>query len=249
MRTISIDMVYFAVTLGADMKIVASREAESRAPLRSNLHSRKGLLTKMKHRRVRLHWALLTGALVGVQPTISPLLADDTNATRLPTATSGAADTSTIELIKQMQKRIEELEQKVNALERRQATNAVPGDAQAKQHIEELDQKVKVLERQKELEQPQPAGQPLTPQRWRPSHIASICPTTLWAMTGAYRWRRRRQSRRRCRTSRGKSTLTVVNAANSVTAQIESLQAIVAKHPAAILVDASSLTASQPGDC
>jgi phosphate-selective porin OprO/OprP len=102
---------------------------------------------------MRLHWALLTGALVGVQPTTLPLLADDTNATGLPTATSGAADTNTIELIKQMQKCIEELEQKVNALESGKATNAVAGDAKAKQHIEELDQKVKVLEREKELEQ------------------------------------------------------------------------------------------------
>jgi ribose transport system substrate-binding protein len=45
---------------------------------------------------------------------------------------------------------------------------------------------------------------------------------------------------------KGQVNLTVVNAANSVTAQIESLQAIVAKHPAAILVDASSLTALNP---
>jgi ribose transport system substrate-binding protein len=45
---------------------------------------------------------------------------------------------------------------------------------------------------------------------------------------------------------KGEVNLTVVNAADSVTAQIESLQAIVAKHPAAILVDASSLTALNP---
>ena len=45
---------------------------------------------------------------------------------------------------------------------------------------------------------------------------------------------------------KGEVNLTVVNAANSVTAQIESLQAIVAKHPNAILVDASSLTALNP---
>ena len=107
----------------------------------------------MKHRRLRLHWALLTGALVGVQPTTLPLLADGTNTTGLPAANVGAADTNTIELIKQMQKRIEELEQKVQALEGGKATSAVAGDAKAKQQMEELDQKVQALEREKEREQ------------------------------------------------------------------------------------------------
>ncbi|MGO9584319.1 MAG: substrate-binding domain-containing protein [Acidimicrobiales bacterium] len=45
---------------------------------------------------------------------------------------------------------------------------------------------------------------------------------------------------------KGEVKLTIVNASNSVTAQIDSLQAIVAKHPDAILVDASSLTALNP---
>ena len=79
--------------------------------------------------------------------------AEDTNVVVLPAVTVGADRLDTVELIKQLQKRIEELEQKVNALEGGKATNAVAGDAKAKQHIDELDQKVKVLEREKELEQ------------------------------------------------------------------------------------------------
>src|SRR3974390_2364964 len=64
-----------------------------------------------------------------------------------------AQDTNTTELIKQMQKRIDELEQKVQALEGRKPAVVVTNDAAAKQQIEELDQKVKVLERNRELDQ------------------------------------------------------------------------------------------------
>src|SRR5205807_2501814 len=51
-------------------------------------------------------------------------------------------------IIKQLQKRIEELEQKVKTLEGSKAAEGQP----AKQRFEELDQKVKVLERQRELD-------------------------------------------------------------------------------------------------
>ena len=59
----------------------------------------------------------------------------------------GAPDTNTIELIRQLQRRIDELEQKVKVLERGKATPGDTNDAKSKQQIEELDQKVKILER------------------------------------------------------------------------------------------------------
>jgi phosphate-selective porin OprO and OprP len=64
-----------------------------------------------------------------------------------------AEDTNTLEVIKQLQKRIEELENKVKTLEA--SRTAAPGtnDTQTREQVEALDQKVKVLEREKELEQ------------------------------------------------------------------------------------------------
>jgi len=107
----------------------------------------------MRSRQTRLNWAVLIGALVGAQATTVTLRAEGTNSTALPAATNGAADTNTIELIRQMQRRIDELEQKVNALGGGKATSAVPSAPKANQHIEELDQKVKILERERELDQ------------------------------------------------------------------------------------------------
>jgi phosphate-selective porin OprO/OprP len=82
--------------------------------------------------------ALLMGAIVGAQPAALTLRAEDTN---------------TVELIKQLQKRIEELEQKVKVLERGKGPSEEANDPKAKEHLEALDQKVKILEREKELEQ------------------------------------------------------------------------------------------------
>jgi phosphate-selective porin OprO/OprP len=107
----------------------------------------------MKDIQTKILQVLLTSALLIVQPIAATLRAEDTNAVVLPAVTVGADSVNAVELIKQLQKRIEELEQKVNALEGGKATNAVAGDAKAKQQINELDQKVKVLEREKELEQ------------------------------------------------------------------------------------------------
>src|SRR6185369_14077488 len=64
-----------------------------------------------------------------------------------------AQDANTAELIKQLQKRIEELEQKVNALESVKGPGTVTNDTPSKNRIEELNQKVKVLERRRELDQ------------------------------------------------------------------------------------------------
>ena len=96
---------------------------------------------------------MLIGALVGVQATAASVRAESTNTAGLPTATIGATDTSTLELIKQLQRRIDELEQKVRTLEGGKAPSEAPSDAKSKQQLQELDQKVKILERERELDQ------------------------------------------------------------------------------------------------
>jgi hypothetical protein len=88
-----------------------------------------------------------------VQPIAATLRAEDTNVVVIPAVTVGADSVNTVEIIKQLQKRIEELEQKVNALEGGRVTNAVAGDPKTRQHIDELDQKIKVLEREREFDQ------------------------------------------------------------------------------------------------
>jgi len=61
-------------------------------------------------------------------------------------------DAATTELIKQLQRRIEELEQKVQNLEK-EKTQPPPSAAPESKRIDDLDQKVKVLERKREVEQ------------------------------------------------------------------------------------------------
>jgi phosphate-selective porin OprO/OprP len=107
----------------------------------------------MKTRQTKLLWALLISALLGLPLGTLPLRAGDTITTGLPAATIGAADTNTIEIIRQLQRRIEELEQKVRVLERGKGPGEETNDAKARQPIQELDQKVKVLERERELDQ------------------------------------------------------------------------------------------------
>jgi phosphate-selective porin OprO/OprP len=92
----------------------------------------------MRNRQTKLLTALLMGAIVGTQPAVPTLRAEDTN---------------TIQLIKQLQRRIEELEQKVQVLEHGKGPGEAASDAKAKERLEALDQKVKVLEREKELDQ------------------------------------------------------------------------------------------------
>jgi phosphate-selective porin OprO/OprP len=73
-------------------------------------------------------------------------------ASQLITPVLRAEDTNTLEIIKQLQQRIGELEQKVKTLEATKETGEQARDEQAKQRIEDLDQKVKVIERNRELE-------------------------------------------------------------------------------------------------
>jgi phosphate-selective porin OprO/OprP len=102
---------------------------------------------------MRFNRAVLIGALVGVQATAATVRAEGTNSALLPAAAIGVADTNTLELIKQLQRRIEELEQKVRTLEGGKAPVEEPSDAKSKQQLQELDQKVKILEREREVDQ------------------------------------------------------------------------------------------------
>jgi phosphate-selective porin OprO/OprP len=92
----------------------------------------------MRNKQTNMFTVLLVGAVVGLQSAALTLRAEDTN---------------TVELIKQLQKRIEELEDKVKVLERGKTPGEETNNANAREHIEALDQKVKILEREKELDQ------------------------------------------------------------------------------------------------
>ena len=91
----------------------------------------------MQHRQTRPLTAPLLGVILATLPSTMTLRAEDTN---------------TVELIRQLQKRIEQLEEKLNTLEAKQAKEGT-NDVKATQHIEALDQKVQILEREKELQQ------------------------------------------------------------------------------------------------
>jgi phosphate-selective porin OprO/OprP len=69
------------------------------------------------------------------------------------TVPARAQDTNTLEIIRQLQKRIEELEQKVQALENGKSAAVVTNDGGPTKRIEELDQEVKTLRRNQDLEQ------------------------------------------------------------------------------------------------
>ena len=70
----------------------------------------------MKGRHTRLRLAVLIGALLGAQASTETWCAEGTNAAASPAAVMGATDANTLEIIKQLQRRIDELEQKVKAL-------------------------------------------------------------------------------------------------------------------------------------
>src|SRR2546430_10839561 len=68
---------------------------------------------------------------------------------QLSTFSIRAEETNTLEIIKQLQRRIEELEQKVKTLEQ---PKPPAQDEREKQRLEDLDKKVKELERERERE-------------------------------------------------------------------------------------------------
>jgi phosphate-selective porin OprO/OprP len=81
-------------------------------------------------------------------------LASAVLAAQLVTPSLRAEETNTLQIIKQLQQRIEDLEQKVKTLETAKPAEPVPPppDTQSKQRIEELDQQVKILNRNRELD-------------------------------------------------------------------------------------------------
>jgi len=68
------------------------------------------------------------------------------------TASARADDAATAEIIKQLQRRIEELEHKVENLEKEKAQSK-PAAPSESERIEKIDQQVKVLERKREVDQ------------------------------------------------------------------------------------------------
>ena len=89
-----------------------------------------------------VHRAVAIAAVAGFAAATASLRASDTN-----------GDAGTVELIKQLQRRIEELEQKVKALERERAPAGEVAGPKPQQRFEELDQKVKSLEEQRKQDQ------------------------------------------------------------------------------------------------
>ena len=92
----------------------------------------------MQHKQIRSLAVPLLSVILGAQAATITLRAQDTN---------------TVELIKQLQRRIDELEQKVKGLEQGKQSVETTNDLKATQHLEALDQKVQMLEREKELQQ------------------------------------------------------------------------------------------------
>src|SRR5260370_24610895 len=102
--------------------------------------------TNMKSKRT-----ILIAALIAGQLSAASLLAEDTNnpsSGALPAGGRGEA-----ELIQQLQKRLEELEQKGKILEGAKEAAERSAEAQAKQRAEELDQKLKAQQREQEAVQ------------------------------------------------------------------------------------------------
>ncbi len=92
----------------------------------------------MRTRRPRILQALLIGTIVGGPSIALTLRAEDTN---------------TVELIKKLQRRIEDLEKKVESLEHGNVPGKSASESNPSERLETLDQKVNDLEREKELEQ------------------------------------------------------------------------------------------------
>jgi phosphate-selective porin OprO and OprP len=106
----------------------------------------------MKRELGGLRWALLVGILMGAPQLAEPLRAQTTN--RLETPPAGQAEgTDQTELIRRLLQRVEELEQKVKALEAAKGNGGPTNDTKAMRQVEELDAKVKSLEQQQELDQ------------------------------------------------------------------------------------------------
>ncbi|HWX22111.1 MAG TPA: porin [Candidatus Binatia bacterium] len=87
---------------------------------------------------MKLYGMLLAGVLIGASG-MAPTL-------------KAVEETNTLEIIQRLQKRIDELEQKVKTLEQAQTPAAPTNETKANTRLEELGQKVKALERERELD-------------------------------------------------------------------------------------------------
>jgi len=92
-------------------------------------------------------WA---GAFVGFWLMSGPISAQ--TAEEREGGAARSIDPATAEIIRQLQRRIDDLEQKVKRLEQTKTTESLTNQT-AERRVEELDQKVRVLERNRELEQ------------------------------------------------------------------------------------------------
>jgi phosphate-selective porin OprO/OprP len=101
--------------------------------------NRKNSATPAKRNGNRLKFSLVVGPLVLGLLQIEPFGAK-------------AQDTNTLQLLKQLQKRIEDLEQKVKTLESEKQGAQQASDAKSKQQSEELEQKFQKLQQGKDAE-------------------------------------------------------------------------------------------------
>lgn len=86
---------------------------------------------------MRFQWALTAGALLGA---------------RLVCPGAPAGETNALQIIEQLQRRIDKLEKQVKALQQAQAAAGATNEPAANPRVQELEQKVKTLERDRERE-------------------------------------------------------------------------------------------------
>src|SRR5215468_1304071 len=100
----------------------------------------------MKDITSKLYRNLLSGLAAAAFLVQTPAHAQETNSVSV-------TDTNALELIKQLQQRVNELEQKLNQLQSNKPPVEIETHTNQQQQIEELDQQVKILKRNRELDQ------------------------------------------------------------------------------------------------
>ncbi|MCX6913042.1 MAG: hypothetical protein NT167_08365, partial [Verrucomicrobia bacterium] len=102
------DILYYSAIVDADMKILASRDLKRSAAWRWRSHFHVTQAIAIKGRQTKTHQSLLISVILSMQPIATTLHAEDTNVVVLPAVTVGADTLNAVELIKQLQKRIDE---------------------------------------------------------------------------------------------------------------------------------------------
>jgi phosphate-selective porin OprO/OprP len=95
---------------------------------------------------------LILVSVAGLQFIFPALAADDTGANSTGTAQIAPANSAEAAEIEALKKEVQELEQKVGALEQQRAVEQTTNGGIAQDQIQALDQKVRILERQRELD-------------------------------------------------------------------------------------------------